>query len=111
MCARVHVPVHVLVPPPRIRIPTRTHTKYSNVTQTLPHGSRCHSVARIRKRGDTPKVGYSIDADVDSKYADAHENACPPEQNDTEADASPNCADTEVGKLRIVTPAKASALH
>ena len=44
MCARVLMPVHVLVPPPHIRIPTRTHTKYSNVIQTLPHGSRCPQI-------------------------------------------------------------------
>ena len=69
------------------------------------------SVARIRKRGDTAKVGYLIDEDVDSKYADAHEGPRPPEENDTDADASRNCADTEVGKLKRESPAKAIALH
>ena len=60
-----------------------------------------------------PEVEYSIDTGADIKYADAHEGARLPEQNqnDTDAEANQNCADTEVGKLRIETPARASALH
>ena len=107
-CYVFMMPVHVLVPPPRIRIPTRTHTKYSNVIQTLPHGSRCRQIPLHASAREVTRQRLGIRS---SKYAVAHEGARPPEQNYTDADANQKCADTAVGTLRFETPARASALH
>ena len=54
-------------------------------------------VARFRKKDDMPGDGYAIDTDANPKLADAHEGARPPGLKNTDADASQNCVDADVG--------------
>ena len=81
-----------------VRFKTRS-IKYNDVTQTLPHGSRCRHIqlhASVRKMA-RPKWAYFIDTDADTKDVDAHESARPPVLSKTSTDADQNCDNSDVG--------------
>ena len=63
------------------------------------------SVARFRKKYGMLVDGNSIDTEDNLKLADAHEGARPPEQKNTGANATQNCANADVDKrIWIETP-------
>ena len=76
---------------------------HSNTPPRIVHPT--DSVARVRKKDDMPKTGYSINTDADIKYADAHERARPPKHNYVGTDVNQNCVGSDARvDIKIETP-------